>query len=743
MKVLHLIGGGDVGGAKSHVLSLVKELGKNIDVKIISFRTGVFSKDAKDMGINIEIIKSGNILSDIKQVLNVIKKENYDLIHSHGAKANMVAVVVKKVLRIPTVTTVHSDYKLDYLNSRLKKYTFGVINNLALRLIDNHIGVSKTFKKMLIQRNFDPENIYTVYNGIDFKQQFKPIPRVKYLKELGIEYDKNIVYIGILARFHPVKGLDILLKAVKVIIKDTKNVKFIIGGEGEERRNIEKLAKTLGISEYIYMPGFVNYVDFLEAIDINLLTSWSESFPYVILEGSLFKIPIISSDVGGIADLVTHGVNGYLFKPGDYMKLAENIISLVEDSNKRILFGQRLFEKASKEFSIENMSQNQYKIYVEVLNKSKYFKENFGKSKRNFDVIISGYYGFNNFGDDAMLLSIIDGLKQKNKYIRILVLSHRPIDTRLNYEINSIHRMNMSKMVKYMRKSKLFINGGGNLIQDNTSTRSLIYYLTTILLAKLFKMKVMIYGNGIGPLNRGINKYFSSKILNLVEVITLREKFSLSTLKEIKVNKPKIEISSDPAFLMNLKTSKAKIREFENIDSEDKLVGFCIRNWLNNEKYIIEIAKAADYVYEKYNLVPIFIPMHYPNDSQMGERISRRMKNKSYVLKNKYNIYQIIDFISQTELLVGMRLHALILAVKLNIPVVGLAYEPKVSAFFEEIESDNILNIDTLKADELIQQIKYVIENTDKLKNNLRGKADEMIKKGRVSQELAIELLSN
>jgi polysaccharide pyruvyl transferase CsaB len=744
MKVLHLIGGGDVGGAKSHVLSLVKELDGKIDVKIVSFREGVFSEEAKELGINIEIVRHRNIVRDIKRVFQIIRDGKYDLVHSHGAKANMIALIVKKRLNIPNVTTVHSDYKLDYLNSLLKQYSFGIINYIAIKTIDNHIGVSKNFKRMLIKRNFDVENIFTLYNGICFKKDIKTQSKKEFLESISVHCHEKTVIVGILARLHPVKLLDVLLLAFKIVLENVEDAILIIGGEGEERKNLEKLAKYYQISDRVYMPGFVNNMDFLNAIDINLLTSMSESFPYVIMEGSLFEVPIISTDVGGISDLVIHGETGYLFQPGDHKKLSEYMIDFVRDEKKRKEFGKKLLQKASTEFSIENMRDKQLQIYHEVIDKSKFFKNNYERSKKYFDVIITGYYGFNNFGDDAMLLSIIEGLKNSDPYVRILVLSNRPVDTKLNYEINSIHRMNLIKMVKYMKKSKLLIYGGGNLIQDNTSTRSLIYYLTTILLAKMFRMNIMIYGNGIGPLKRTINKYFSGKILNLVDAITLREGFSFDFLEALKVKAPIIKKTADPAFLMKIDDSfQSKfIFHNENIDLNDKLVGFCIRNWSEKEVYIEKLAKAADYISERYQLVPIFIPMHFPKDSEIGAEIACKMKHKSYVIKNKYDIYQIIHIISKTEFLIGMRLHALILAVKLSIPVIGLSYEPKVTAFFKEIESDNILNIHDFTYDDFIMHINEVYGNMEPLKEKMKKQSDIMMDSARASQEIALELLS-
>ena len=149
MKVLHLIGGGDIGGAKSHVLSLVYVVGKFIDVKLISFRKGAFADDARAMGINVEVVKTGTIFTDIRKVLNIIKTEGYDVIHSHGAKANMIAVLVKKFSKIPVVTTVHSDYRLDYLQNILKMFSFGLINTVALRFIKYHMEFQTILNKCI------------------------------------------------------------------------------------------------------------------------------------------------------------------------------------------------------------------------------------------------------------------------------------------------------------------------------------------------------------------------------------------------------------------------------------------------------------------------------------------------------------------------------------------------------------------------------------------------------------------
>jgi len=124
--------------------------------------------------------------------------------------------------------------------------------------------------------------------------------------------------------------------------------------------------------------------------------------------------------------------------------------------------------------------QTQLDIYETILLRS--FRNS--RSKYRYDAIISGYYGFKNIGDDAMLMAIIDNLRMYRRDLRILVLSRNPLETGLVYNVDSINRFNLLKILLIMRNSKLFINGGGSLIQDNTSTRSLIYYLGMIWLAK-------------------------------------------------------------------------------------------------------------------------------------------------------------------------------------------------------------------------------------------------------------------
>ncbi|WP_352418665.1 glycosyltransferase family 4 protein [Proteiniborus sp.] len=372
MKILHLISGGDTGGAKTHVLSLLSELQKKIDVKIICFMKEDFYYEAKERGINIEVFeqKKRYDLSVVKRLLSEIKKGKYDIVHCHGARANFMAFLLKLFYKIPSVTTVHSDYKLDFQDNRYKDLVYTKINTLALKFIDYYIGVSDSFRKMLIDRGFDSDKIFTVYNGIEMNLMKELTNPVEFFKRYNITSDKDTILIGTLARLHPVKGVDVLIRGAKKVLDQRQNVKFLIGGDGTEAPMLKELAKELGIEKNVCFLGFVNEPSsFFNAIDVNTVTSHSESFPYVIMEGGAFRKTIVASNVGGIGDIVIEGKTGFLFEDGDHEKLAAQLIKLIDDADLRRKLGENLYNSVKKNYSAESMANKHISIYKQILDR--------------------------------------------------------------------------------------------------------------------------------------------------------------------------------------------------------------------------------------------------------------------------------------------------------------------------------------------------------------------------------------
>ena len=168
------------------------------------------------------------------------------------------------------------------------------------------------------------------------------------------------------------------------------------------------------------------------------------------------------------------------------------------------------------------------------------------------DIIISGYYGLGNSGDEALLESIVADLRSINPDITITALSGDAKLTEKTYGIKTVNRFNLFAILREMKSAKLLLSGGGTLIQDATSTKSLLYYLGIISLAKRMGLKTMLYANGMGPIkDRNVKKV--KRVLNKTDLITLRENISLEEIDRCEVTSPKVIVTADPAF--NLKAS--------------------------------------------------------------------------------------------------------------------------------------------------------------------------------------------
>ncbi|HCC07295.1 MAG TPA: glycosyltransferase family 1 protein [Clostridiales bacterium] len=370
MKVLHIISGGDSGGAKSHLITLSKELRKQIDMKILCFFAGDFYNEAKKIGLPVELLnqKSRYDLSVIKKIIKIIKDEKYDIVHCHGSRANWFIFLAKPFIKVPLITTVHSDYKKDFEGVNLYRYlVYTGLNRLALRFFDYYIGVSPEFKKMLVNRGFVENKVFSIYNGVDFDEKLDCIDRKSFAQKHDLIEHMDKKWVGIIARLDPVKGLDVFIKGAAEVLKARQDVHFLIAGAGGQKDELEKLVNTLDINNNITFLGHIKDVNsFYNALDINNITSYSESFTYVLLEGARFKKTTISSAVGGIPELIKNEETGLLFEKGNYNQFAGCVLKLLSDKETAVKYGENLYIHAKTNFSVENMVKQHIDIYEKI-----------------------------------------------------------------------------------------------------------------------------------------------------------------------------------------------------------------------------------------------------------------------------------------------------------------------------------------------------------------------------------------
>lgn len=281
---------------------------------------------------------------------------------------------------------------------------------------------------------------------------------------------------------------------------------------------------------------------------------------------------------------------------------------------------------------------------------------------------VSGYIGFDNFGDEAIQYILSEKLKSEGAE-KITLISSNPEKTAKLYGVDSC---GMLKFLPSILESDVLISGGGSLLQDVTSFKSLIYYLAVIYTALIFGKKVQIYAQGIGPINSKIGQFLTKFALNKAEKITVRDTKSQELLKEWKIES---ELVKDPVFELELARKNNK-----------GAVGVQLRRFAGvNEEFL---GKLADEVYSRFPDKKIVVLSLQDNiDYDVCNSFAEKLKNKGMtdvnVLK-ELSVSDVIDTISDLEYLIAMRFHANVVGIKAGVKALAINYDPKVQKLAEE-----------------------------------------------------------
>jgi polysaccharide pyruvyl transferase CsaB len=247
----------------------------------------------------------------------------------------------------------------------------------------------------------------------------------------------------------------------------------------------------------------------------------------------------------------------------------------------------------------------------------------------------------------------------------------------------------------------------------------------------------MVYANGIGPIDKKINRLVTKVVLNKVDLITLRDEDSNSYLKDMGIKNKDVYVTADPVFTLDPapKSVIDKIFKNEGIPQNEHLIGISVREWKKSNDLEAIISNTIDYLIKTYNVKVVLIPMHYPEDVEISSNILNMVKEKGcFILQDKYSVEEIMGVIKELDLIVAMRLHSLIYAATQSIPMVGLVYDPKVEGILNSIGMNYMSNVEELNYEQLISNINSVWNNKEKLKLDLikqdaylKGKALENI----------------
>ncbi|MCD1260865.1 polysaccharide pyruvyl transferase family protein [Paenibacillus athensensis] len=372
-------------------------------------------------------------------------------------------------------------------------------------------------------------------------------------------------------------------------------------------------------------------------------------------------------------------------------------------------------------------------------------------------LVLSGYYGFDNSGDEAVLQSILLALRQQGEEqgmrIEPIVLSGNPQRTAAMYGVEACHRMRPAEVLRALRSSDGLISGGGSLLQDATSAKTIPYYLAVLKLAQWLGKPTFVYSQGIGPVNRRFFDGWIRAVFRRCRYLSVRDTESADLLASMRLPRERIDVVPDPVMGLPLRAAdsggvgpaagasasasgaanaahggrggasdgdaaSAPLADAGAADAATpaytaadakrvggpawRTVGVSVRFWNRDRSELDALAQALEALLDARSDVRLrFLPFHLPSDEEASQYVIARLTGASAsasgaapggdraarveLTPGVVHPQDMLEQVAACDLLIGMRLHALIYAASQYVPMVGISYDPKIDQFLHRL----------------------------------------------------------
>lgn len=731
-KILMATMGLDIGGAETHIVELAKQLkGMGHDVVVVS-NGGVYVPEILAAGIRhydapLHRRSLGCMRRSVGVLKQVIRKEKPDIVHAHARIPGFLCGILHKSMKFPFVTTAHWVFQ-----------TSGGLRYLT-DWGQRTIAVSDDIKAYLIREYGIPaEQISVTINGID-TQKFSPnVSGERVLEEFGLDGDKPVVsYVSRMDEDRALVARQLIQIAPR-LEQLVPGVQLLIAGGGNVFDELHAMAQQVNGQlgrKAIAMTG--------PRTDINEIVAAGDVFVGVsraALEAMAAGKPVIVA-----------GNEGYqgLFGPD---KLEEARLGnfccrgLEQSEPERLLQDVAAALGLPRERKEELGAYGRQVIfdYYSVRRMAQDCLDMYEKACRpTYDILMSGYYGFSNAGDDAILQSIHDNLMSASDEVKVTVLSNNPRQTRERYGLNAVPRFNLFQVCRAVSRCDVLLSGGGSLLQDRTSTRSLLYYLFVMHLARRKGKKVMLYANGIGPVNRPANRRRVKRAVEQADLVTLRDHSSAQELRRMGVERQDLHVTADPVFTMERAGQERveRILREAGLDGKQPFAVISVRDWPGMGSFPQKLAAVCDHLYEKHGLVSLFVLMQPDNDRTVSGQVLQAMKAPGILLEQSLTPTELMGVIAEGRLCLAMRLHTLIFAARAAVPLVGLVYDPKVSSYLEELDMPCAGEVEHFDRERAMACVDTLMADYEARRAALEERAHRLNEAAGKNEQLLLELL--
>ena len=333
-KLLFVIDGLEFGGGERVFLQLTAGLRDCFEIFIASMPGGIFEYELKQLGIKfypVEMSKRFS-LKPIRRIKAIIRNNKIDLVHSQGARADFFARIAGRLAGVPHIFCTIAMPVEGFDVGLLQKKAYRFMDQLTERYVKRFIVVSDSLKQMLMERRGIPAHqVVRIYNGIELSE-YHPDDSGESFKSIRKEYNvgEDVFLIGAVRRMVWQKGFEFFIKAVPEIVRVIPEAKFLLIGDGPLRQRLEALSEELRVRDNLIFTGFRSDIkEILSAIDILVIPSLLEGFPMITLEAMAMAKPIVATNIDGITEQITDGVNGILVPPKNPSALAKAVIRVL------------------------------------------------------------------------------------------------------------------------------------------------------------------------------------------------------------------------------------------------------------------------------------------------------------------------------------------------------------------------------------------------------------------------------
>ncbi|MBU1627585.1 exopolysaccharide biosynthesis polyprenyl glycosylphosphotransferase, partial [bacterium] len=387
---------------QTHLSSLVERLDKRrFEVTVACSFTGPLIDSLKGLGVRVyelqNLVREISLINDFKTTIQLIKfcrKEKFDILHAHSSKAGFLGRIAAYVARVPVIIFSVHGFAFTPENPSVMKKIFTAIEFFCGKISSKVICVSgKDMEYALKEGILSSDRVSNIANGVDI-ERFANGKGEKIREEFDLKYDDIVV--GMVTRLVDAKGCREFIESARILFSKHPNIRFLLIGEGPDELNYRDLVTKLELGKKFIFTGLRSDIpDMLAAMDIFVLPSYTEALPYAVIEAMSAGKPVITTSVGGIPELITDGVEGFLLQPKDAKSLVDKIEILLEDEKLRMEFGKAAKKRIKENYFLDKTVNMTTSLYRNIL----------GDVHENLENKIPLIFGF---GDMLMLhLSII------------------------------------------------------------------------------------------------------------------------------------------------------------------------------------------------------------------------------------------------------------------------------------------------------------------------------------------------